>query len=88
MKTTNNTSVKHFKFQQPRNTTFKFQQPRNTTAKYAQMLDDKKTYRMWLTNTGTINLVIQLDKRTKYEREKFERNEFDVGYSGVVNAHR
>ena len=38
----------------------------NTTVKYAQMLEDKKTYRMWLTNTDTINLVMQLDKKTKY----------------------
>ena len=39
---------------------------------------------MRLTNTGTINLAMQLDKKLNIIRD----NEFDVGYSGVVNAHR
>ena len=41
---------------------------------------------MWLTNTGTTNLATQLDKRTQLNT--IRDNEFDVGYSGVVNAHR
>ena len=61
-------------------------QSRNTTANLS----------MWLTNTSTINLAMQLDKRNKMhfiteENTKLNTirdNEFDVGYSGVVNAHR
>ena len=49
---------------------------------------------MWLANTSTINLAMQLDKRNKMQLITEENtklntirdNEFDVGYSGVVSA--
>ena len=58
----------------------------NTTAKYAQMLDDKKLTEDEVNKYGYYKF--SHTTRQKKQLNTIRDNEFDVGYSGVVNAHR